>query len=270
MKIFNIENNKEVIYVQLDDLAMLMHSNEVIPAVIVNEVFGNGIVIIDSRNRNEFVRFDDDVAVEYLKNADWIVDFKAFYKLSEDVLVSHGEVINDEMNKIANEFNSYPPEERKNHIDLRDKHDLLEHKFLSLPKILWFKQGFMAIPFPEVIDSDGFVIKPDDSNSPYEVRQGLNPYQSFLFRTDGKALTDEEEIPLGLWQSAQSLLIMNNMECNEFFGQFEQTRKLSDDKKYFITTLKNITKEEEKEQTKGTKLTFGKKVKQFLDKLIKG
>ena len=68
---------------------------------------------------------------------------------------------------------------------------------------------------------------------------------------------------------------MKNMECNEFFGDFEQTRKVSDDKKYLITTFKvtpkeEIKKEKEENKTQDIKLTFGKKVKQFFNNLLKG
>ena len=272
MKIYNIENNKEVVYVQLDDLAFLMHSDEVIPAVIVTQVFGNGVVIINENNNSEFVRFDDPVAVKYFKDTDWIINFKDYYKLSEEDLFSHGQAIQDEMNEIADKFNSFSQEERKKHMNLRNKHELLKHKFSAIPKILWFKQGFISIPLPEVGDSDGFMIEPDD-NSDYIIKQGLNPMQTILYRRDGKDLTDTENIPTSLLQSSLSLLIMNNTECNEFFGDFEQTSKISKDKKALITSVKIKPREvlqEEKEENKVQKLTFSKKVKQFLNNLLKG
>ncbi len=275
MKIFNIEDNKEVVYVQLDDLATLMRSDEEIPAVIVTQVFGSGVVIINEDNNSEFVRFDEPVAVKFFKDADWIVDFKQCYHLSEQELFDHGQVTLDEMNEIAEQFNALPQEERKNHMDLKNRHELLGHKFATIPKVLWFKQGFVSIPIPEVIDSQGFTLAGDEK-IPYEVKQGLNPMQSFLYRTDGKELDDKEIIPLGLIQSALSLLIMNNMECNEFFGDFDQTKKLSDDKKYFITSLRVLPKEEikeeavEKKDSKDTKLSLGKRVKNFFNGLLKG
>lgn len=275
MKLFNIENNQEVVYVQMNDLAYLMHSDEEIPAVIVTKVFGNGVVIIDNRNRDEFVRFDNPIAVNYFKKADWIPDFKFYYKLSEEDLISYGQDVVDEMNKIADEFNAIPDEERKDHMDLRNKHDLLEYKFASLPRILKYKKGLEEIPFPEVIDNDGFSLNADQEGCNYAVKQGLNPMQAFLYRIDGQELTDDEEIPFGLLQSSLSILIMKNMECNEFFGDFEQTRKVSDDKKYLITTFKvtpkeEIKKEKEENKTQDIKLTFGKKVKQFFNNLLKG
>lgn len=270
MKVFNVEDNKEVVYVQLDDLAVLTHSDEAIPACIVTQVFGNGIVIINGSNNSEFVRFDDPVAIKFFKDADWIINFKDYYKLSEKELMDHGQAIQDEMNEIANKFNALPLEERKKNMDLRNRHELLDHKFAALPRVLWFKQGFISIPFPEVIDNDGFKIEADDKSAGYEVKQGINPMQVFLYRTDGQELKENDKIPMGLLQSALSLLIMNNMECNEFLGDFEETKKLSDDGKALITSVKIKTKEEEKENNKGQKLTFGKKVKQFFEGLLKG
>ncbi len=271
MKIFNRENDKEVVYVQMNDLAYLMHSDEAVPAVIVNEVFGKGVVIIDDRNRNDFVRFDNPTAVSYFKEADWIPDFKFYYKLSEQELMDHAQGIVDEMNKIAEEFNAIPDNERKSHMDLRNRHELLDYKYSTLPRILWYKKGLEEIPLPEVIDSDGFSLGADQEDCNYAVKQGLNPMQAFLYRTDGQELTDDEVIPVGLLDSALSILIMKNMECNEFFGDFEQTRKVSDDKKYLITTFKvSPKKEKEENKNQGVKLTFGKKVKQFFNNLLKG
>lgn len=273
MKIFNIENDKKVVYVQMNDLAVIMNSVEVVPAVVVTSVFAKGTVIIDDSNRNEFVRFDDETAVSFFEEADWIVDFKKYYKLSEKELIDAAQEIQNEMDSIASEFNSYKPEERKEHMDLRDRHELLEHKFYSLPRVLWFKQGHITIPFPEVIDSTGFVISSDDVDNTYIVRQGLNPYQAFLYRNDGKELDEKELPPRGMVQSVQSLLIMNNMNVNEFLGDFEQTNKLSDDKKYLITTIRVVPKEEkekEKKENNELKLTFGKRVKNALNKFLKG
>lgn len=274
MKIFNKEDDKEVVYVALNDLGMLTRSDLPIPACIFTQVFSKPLIIND-QNRWEFIRFTDPIAIAFFKNADWIVDYKFYRHMTEEELISHGQAISDEMNNIASKFNAYPENERKNHYDLKEKHDLLDHKFHSLPPILWLKQGYMTMPIPEVPDSDGFKLKSDTNNSfPYTIAQGLNPLQMLLYRNDGEILSKSEILPLGLLQSADSLLITNNLEKNEFFGDFEKTTKLSDNQKYFITTFRIITPEEKEAKEKTSKqkeepLTLSKKIKQALSKLIK-
>ena len=67
MKIFNKENGKEVVYVQKGELAYLMHSCESIPAAIVEDFFSE-IVIITGDNKDEFVKFEIRVKLNFLKN----------------------------------------------------------------------------------------------------------------------------------------------------------------------------------------------------------
>lgn len=267
MKIFNKEDGVEVVYVQMNDLAMLTHYEDEIPASIFLQVFTD-ITIIDDRNRWEFQRFVDPDTIEFFKKADWVVDYKFYRHMKEDEIMGHGQVMADELNAVANEYNSYTEEERKDHQDLRMRHELLEFKFYSIREILWLKQGHRVMPIPVVPDCDGFTVNGDDDDFPYVANQGLNPTQMLLSRKDGKPLDSEEEVPIGFVQSAESLLMIENTEKNEFFGEFERIREFSEDSKYFVTTLRIITPEEKekKEQSKTTansqeRMTLSKKVK---------
>ena len=84
----------------------------------------------------------------------------------------------------------------------------------------------------------------------------------------------KEVIPQGLVQAAESILVDANLNTNEFFGDFESTRTLTDDGMYLVTTFKIIPKkEEEKEEvkensvqpTKG-KMTLAKRIKNFINR----
>lgn len=272
MKIFNIEDGTKVVYVQMNDLGMLSHYEKKIPASIFLQVFSD-VTIIDDRNRWEFQRFTDPSEVEFFQNVDWIVDYKVYRHMREEEIVGHGQLIADEMNEIANEFNNYLEEERRQHMDLPYKHELLDFKFHSLPEILWLKQGYKTMPIPEVPDSDGFTLSDENDEFPYIVKQGLNPLQMLLFRKDGKPIGSREKIPMGFIQSAGGLLIIDNTEKNEFFGDFEMSRKMSEDNKYLITTYRIITPEEKEKMEKASakqkeQMKLGKRIKNAFGKLV--
>ena len=86
VKIINKENNEEVAYVQKGDLGFMMHSCDGVPAAFLDEFFNN-IVIINGDNRREFVRFNNPKIVKWLKDQDWIIDYRNYVKLSEDSIM---------------------------------------------------------------------------------------------------------------------------------------------------------------------------------------
>ena len=66
MKIFNKENDKERVYVQLNDIMELTQTNMPIPASIIDKVFGGKFLIVDDSNRDDFVEFDKKEEIDFL------------------------------------------------------------------------------------------------------------------------------------------------------------------------------------------------------------
>ena len=62
------------VYVQKNDIAYLNQTDLPIPASIFMKVYGNGIVIIDDRNRYEFIEFTAPKEIEFFKKLDWMID----------------------------------------------------------------------------------------------------------------------------------------------------------------------------------------------------
>ena len=75
MKIFNVENGVKKVYVQMNDIMMLTHSDISIPASIIEKVFSD-VVIVNDSNRMNFVEFTQPNEVEYFDYLDWIIDYK--------------------------------------------------------------------------------------------------------------------------------------------------------------------------------------------------
>lgn len=271
MKIVNIEDGKKKVYVQLNDVMMLMQFGSPIPAEVMEKHFMNMFIVTDE-NRFEFSEFTDPHTVEFFEQCEWIPDFREFKDLSEEEIIAKGQEIGQLMNEVAMQWNSMTPEEREENEDVYNRHESLEFKMHSTAEILWTKQGHRVMPFPAVPDHEGFKVNNDDCE--YIAQQGINPLQVLIFRKDGKVLDEKKEcIPQGLVEAADMILVNSNLEHNEFFGDFERSRKLSDDGKYVVTTFRIITPEEKdkkngvvKSNTPEEKKTLGKRIKNWFNR----
>lgn len=243
MKIINVEDGKKKAYVQLNDVMMMMQLDSLIPAEVMDKIFSNVFIVTDE-NRFEFAEFTEEGTVEFFEACEWIPDFRYYKNMSMEEIIANGQEMGDEMNGIAQKWNAMNEKQREKNEKLLTRFKRLQHKMHSCAEILFTKQGHRVMPFPEVPDYEGFKVNNDDC--PYMAQQGINPMQVLFFRKDGKAMDNKkEELPMGLIQSAESILITDNIEHNEFFDKVESSRKMSDDKKYLITTMKVIPKLEE-------------------------
>ena len=146
MKVF--VNNK--VYVQNSDLAYFLRGvdGKSAPSSIFNKIFGD-VFIVDSSNRNDFVEFTSPEEVEFFRNCDWIIDYDSFNAMSEEEIIEYATHISDERNRIADEFNSLPIDERKDkYIKTAIQLELLDFQFSSARDFLWYKQGHIKLQLP--------------------------------------------------------------------------------------------------------------------------
>ena len=99
MKIFNKEDGKEKVYVQMNDIGMMNSHVHSIPASIFEQVFTD-IVIIDDSNRMDFVCFDKKHEIDFFASLDWIVDYKELGYLSLEELTKKAEEIGKRIDDI--------------------------------------------------------------------------------------------------------------------------------------------------------------------------
>lgn len=250
MKIVNIEDGKKKVYVQLNDVMMLMQLEGTIPTEVMNKIFCD-IFIVTDENRFEFAEFVEPSTVKFFEECDWIPDFRYYKNMTEEEIIADGQVMAEEMNELAAKWNGMDEDTKEKNTDVIQRYEQLEFKMHSTAEILWTKQGHRVMPFPVVPDYDGFKVA-EQEGCPYIAQQGLNPLQVLVFRVDGKKLDKKvESFPQGMIQATDSILIDDNLEHNEFFGEFfERSRTVSDDEKYLVTTFKIIPRRitEEKEE----------------------
>ena len=267
MKIFNIEDGNKKVYVQLNDIMMMMQYEHIIPGEVMSKQFSRPFIVGDE-NRFNFVEYTDPLTIEYFEQCDWIPDYKKYRDLTEEEIIELGQQIAKKMNEIATTWNAMTVEQRKDNQKLDSEHEKLEFKMHSLAEIIWTKQGRRKMPFPIVPDCDGFVL--DNEDCSYIVRQGINPTQVLIYRKDGNAIDAENEvISQGLIQAAESLLVDANLNTNEYFGDFDRTSELTKDGKYLVITF-NIVPEKDVvkqvSQSNNEKMTLAKRIKNYISK----
>ena len=64
MKIVNIEDGKKKVYVQLNDVMMLMQLDGTIPAEVMEKIFSDVFIVTDE-NRFEFAEFVEPSTVKF-------------------------------------------------------------------------------------------------------------------------------------------------------------------------------------------------------------
>ena len=272
MKIFNVENGVRKVYIQLGDVAALMCSDEVIPVSMVTDLMSN-VFIVANDNRFEFCELSKPGELELLERVDWIIDFKKYIHLSEEELEEEICKIKNEMEELRITYNNLSDEERFERQGDIVRYDCLEHKLASVNEILLIKQGIRIMPFPIVPDSDGLSL--DNDNYPLIARQGINPLQMLIYRKDGKTFEDDNmDISQAFLQATDMLIVNQNLESNEYFGDFEITRKLTEDKKYLVTTFRIMSKSEINhryltENNSKNKDSIGKRLVNRITKLFK-
>ena len=121
-----------------------------IPASIFLKVFGNGITIIDDRNRYNFVCFTEAEDIEYFKQLDWMIDYGKVKNMSEEELENLLSIMLDKMDFLDKAEQSIPVNQSQKRHELLQAFSLLVFKFCSLRDILWYKQGHISLNLPEI------------------------------------------------------------------------------------------------------------------------
>ena len=76
----------EEILVQKKDLISLLYDGSKMPQSIVETIFGEGCIVVDGSNKNDYVRFTLPSEIRYLNNIEWILDYSSLKSLTDEEL----------------------------------------------------------------------------------------------------------------------------------------------------------------------------------------
>ena len=189
MKLFNIENGKEKVYVQYQDLMEIINGemgNNGFPASLMDKLFASGQpLFVSDHNRWDFVEFDKPADIEYFRSQKWILDIKEYRGLSfEGMQAKSGELV-DKHNALCVELKDLSEEELDGRKE--DVADVIAYRniYHTLPELSHVLRGLKKMNFPVVVDSDGYDC---GSNDEYEAKSSLDPNKIIIRRKDGQPL----------------------------------------------------------------------------------
>lgn len=260
MKIFNVEDGKKKVYVQMNDITMLSQAVDSVPASILGKIYSGSIVVCDS-NRMNFIEFSSPEEIRFFENQDWIVDYKKLRNLSEKELIAMWQSILDEIYALGTNYVSMSEEER---VEAENRFSLLYYKSEYISEIIFLKRGMTQMPFPVVPDSDGFTFV-GDSGETYTIKSSLDPNKFLLFRSDGKSISDYEEIPQGFLKSGVAIALVDKRHEDNFYGDYEMSYSMSDDRRYLIIgfKVKSYTSD-----TPTERKSFGSGIKKLVNRFL--
>lgn len=237
MKIFNIEDNKEKMYMQVEDVKLLVLNKDT-PRTISNIICN--ITFNDEYTDDQFICFDREEDVEFLKKQTWNVDFREYKNKSIS-----------EINKEIIDLNK-----RSKNLDLNNKADrrsdvFLQYRLVNLYDLIAIKEGIRKINFPLVKDYIGMDFKsPDGRHVMYET---LDPNKVVLQRTDGTKLSRIERISQCFLENGLSVALSNKIEHNETVEKYRINSDFSEDMMYYISEFECNLKKKKEEDKKGFK-----------------
>lgn len=252
MKIFNIENGKKKVYVQLEDIQVLLKTDQYIPISIFDKV----CEVEESVEELDFIEFYEENEINFFKAIDWIVDVKELNKKNINELINLYE-------KAEKNKNNYINNHSKDNLtdDEKYEYELLKHKSNSIKNFIMAKYGNLNIPFPEAPNSDKIIID-DSENSGMIISESLNPNSIVMTKKTGEEFRKDDPVNNKLIYKALEIIKSNKNEDNLF--KYMSSYDISNDLKTFIIRYrKGINRIMQSTQNKKNK------IKMFIRKALK-
>lgn len=267
MKIFNVENGSEVVYVQKKDILSLQERDECgllnikekMPEALSSfMVYKNPETYVVEGEEEEFICFEGKDVVDYLKKIDYIIDVNEYINNTISDLyhkaVSNGDIAieaNDDLNKYKRDkANIFDPNRETPKVflsRLKILNDLertdYEHWYISkeLFKIINIKRGKVDIPFPKVLTCEELII--DIDGVLYCITNTLDPNTVHIGIKSVK-----RHIPYQFNVREISLCARLTKLHNEILvGEFEESIEYIDDYNLMLTFVPNLERNKNKE-----------------------
>ena len=189
MKIFNIENGIEKLYIQQEDLMNLCDTTRIPQSIYDIYKFS----LIYCKSNKDFIEYTNPKDIEYLNSIDWILDYREYtFKEVEELimLAKHYEV---KINELANAYNDMSRKERIKNYNLKLEHDHLTYKYYSLIYLINIKNTKDKIKLPTKIDYKGITFFDNKHN--YIMYASLDSDVYIIERRDLKNIKEDEIIP---------------------------------------------------------------------------
>lgn len=228
MKIFNTENGKEKVYIQVSDFITLTKVDRPIPASIYLKAMNYKFK--SNNDKYNFIEYTEPEEIEFFKSFDYIVDYKEVKNKNIKELQELAKIANDDANEIAELWNELTDDEKALNKGFTNKYTLLHHKIQDYAFVLWNKQRHIKLNMPIVPDSDALSIYEKEN---YTIKSSIEPNILLYYKNDNSPLEENDIDDNILTSSIQDQALLNEQN-NEYFKNYHIKKRMSEDKKYLI------------------------------------
>ena len=149
MKIFYQEKQKEIVYVQLNDILFLKHCTDIkIPESIY--VYTAGEDKNSPEDKVRFILFDASLEVQFFKDIDFIIDYADYKDMTEDQLCKEISKYVLKANKIIDKKYSMS-EKSENYKKINQNLQNIRHILEDLFRLEHFRSGLIKLDIPNVV-----------------------------------------------------------------------------------------------------------------------
>lgn len=155
MKIFHKENNRTVVYVQMQDLMFVENELDdiAIPASIYMKICPKGVTMVDDSNRFDFVKFDKEPEVDFFKTLNFIIDYNDYKDLTDKQFQERLKNVVDEYNNLVNKWYKMSKAEHKKNMNLLVSLQKLEYTIKFILELYAKKNGNSSMTLPDFINN---------------------------------------------------------------------------------------------------------------------
>lgn len=122
----------EEILVQKKDLISLLYDGSKMPQSIVETIFGEGYIVVDGNNKNDYVRFTLPSEIRYLNNIEWILDYSSLKSLTDEELKRLEDVLAKRHTSTKEKYLAMPEEEKNSKKFLAFQIRCAEYQILTI------------------------------------------------------------------------------------------------------------------------------------------
>lgn len=141
MKVF--KNGR--VYVQKEDLMLLLECGRLIPASVFDKVYSNEYFVVGESNKEDYIEFNKPEDLEFFESLDWIVDYDEVKDLSLEEIDEIFKKTQKEMEQILkSSFSNKKDYSIKPHI----KYELLNNRLYTLAKVYYYKSHKVSLILP--------------------------------------------------------------------------------------------------------------------------
>lgn len=141
-----IKNGK--MFVQKGDIQFLTQTGYPIPAFMLLKLCKNGITIINSMNKYDFVEFANEDEIEFFKKVEVIPDYNEFVCSSDEEIIEYGQKLLDTMNGQVLAYRAMSQEEKNQNKDIMQNATFMDYQIRSVADILKYRQGILKFKMP--------------------------------------------------------------------------------------------------------------------------